>query len=205
MWDMFHEKGLPKDESERVKDIYKGNVFIDMTRGIVALNEVIELVLDGLEEIVRMGPLARESCVKMKIKLHDVKLHEDSIHRGPGQVYPAIRDGLKQAMISGGAVMYEPIQVIQIDAPQDMMGAVSAVISNRRGQVLDMNIEEDDMEVIAKVPVAETFGMTGDIRSATGGKGSFFVKSQTFEQLPRELQENIIKEIRTRKGLSENQ
>jgi len=157
------------------------------------------------EEIVRMGPLSRESCVKMKIKLHDVKLHEDSIHRGPGQVYPAIRDGLKQAMISGGAVMYEPMQVIQVDAPQDMMGPVSAVISNRRGQVLDMVIEEDNMEVIAKVPVAETFGMTGDLRSATGGKGSFFVKSQTFEQLPRELQDNIIKEIRTRKGLSENQ
>ena len=47
--------------------------------------------------------------------------------------------------------------------------------------------------------------MTGDIRSATGGKGSFFVKSQTFEQLPRELQDNIVKGIRTRKGLTENQ
>ena len=61
------------------------------------------------------------------------------------------------------------------------------------------------MEIIAKVPVAETFGMTGDIRSATGGKGSFFVKSQTFEQLPRELQDNIVKSIRERKGLTENQ
>ena len=81
----------------------------------------------------------------------------------------------------------------------------SAVISNRRGQVLDMNIEEDTMTIIAKVPVAETFGMTGDLRSATGGKGSFFVKSQTFEQLPRELQDNIIKQIRNRKGLTENQ
>jgi elongation factor 2 len=47
--------------------------------------------------------------------------------------------------------------------------------------------------------------MTGDIRSATGGKGSFFVKSQIFERLPRELQDNIIKEIRDRKGLAENQ
>lgn len=205
LWDLMHEKGLSKDESEKVKDIYHGNVFIDMTRGIVALNEVIELVLDGFEEIMREGPLARESCVKLKIKLHDVKLHEDSIHRGPGQVYPAIRDGLKQAIVDGGSVLYEPVQVIQVDCPQDMMGSVSSVIQNRRGQVLDMQIEEDNMEIVAKVPVAETFGMTGDIRSATGGKGSFFVRSQTFEQLPREMQDNIIKQIRDRKGLAENQ
>ena len=205
LWDSFVEKGLSKDEAERVKDIYQGNIFIDMTRGIVALNEVIELVLDGFEEIIRQGPLARESCVKMKVKLMDVSLHEDSIHRGPGQVYPAIRDGLKQAMVSAGAVLYEPVQVIQIDCPQDMMGAASSVVNNRRGQVLDMIMDEDNLSIIAKVPVAETFGMTGDIRSATGGKGSFFVKSQTFEVLPREKQDVIIKQIKKKKGLSENQ
>ena len=205
LWDLFHSKGISKDEAERIKHIFQGNVFVDMTRGIVALNEVIELVLDGFEEIIKQGPMAREGCVGMKVKLMDVSLHEDSIHRGPGQVYPAIRDGLRQAITEAGAVLFEPLQVIQVDAPQDMMGNVSSVIQNRRGQVLDMNIEEDNMEIIAKVPVAETFGMTGDIRSATGGKGSFFVKSQTFEQLPRELQDNIVKGIRDRKGLTENQ
>lgn len=205
LWDLFAEKGLNKDEAERVKDIYQGNVFVDMTRGIVALNEVIELVLDGFEELMRSGPMAREGCVKMKVKLMDVTLHEDSIHRGPGQVYPAIRDGLKQAIVDAGPVLFEPVQVIQVDCPQDMMGNVSSVVQNRRGQVLDMVLDEDNMTIIAKVPVAETFGMTGDLRSATGGKGSFFVKSQTFEQLPRELQANIVTQIRTRKGLSENQ
>jgi elongation factor 2 len=205
LWDLFHEKGLSKDEAERVKDIYNGNVFIDMTRGIVALNEVIELVLDSFEEVMRQGPLAREGVVKMKVKLMDVTLHEDSIHRGPGQVYPAVREGIKEAMHQAGPVLYEPVQVIQVDCPQDMMGNVNAVINNRRGQVLDMIMDEDNLSVIAKVPVAETFGMTGDIRSATGGKGSFFVKAQTFEQLPRELQDNIIKSIRSRKGLTENQ
>ncbi len=205
LWDLFAEKGLTKDEAERVKDIFNGNIFIDMTRGIVALNEVIELVLDSFEEVMKAGPLARESCVKLKIKLMDVNLHEDSIHRGPGQVYPAVREGLKEAMQQAGALLYEPVQVIQIDCPQDMMGNVSSVIQNRRGQVLDMKIDEDNMEIIAKVPVAETFGMTGDMRSATGGKGSFFVKSQTFEQLPRELQDKITKSIRDRKGLTENQ
>ena len=86
-----------------------------------------------------------------------------------------------------------------------MMGSVSAVITNRRGLVLDMNQDEDTMSIIAKVPVAETFGMSGDIRSATGGKGSFFVKNMNFEQLPKELESKIVGEIRNRKGLTENQ
>ncbi len=203
-WDLLINKGLPKDEAERVKDIYQGNVFIDMTRGIVALGEIIELVLDAFEEIMDGCPLAREPGAKLKVKLVDATLHEDSIHRGPGQVYPAIRDGLKQAIKNASPVLFEPLQVIQIDAPQNMMGPINTVIQNRRGQVLDMDQLEDTMTIIAKIPVAESFGLSGDIRSATGGRGSFFVKSQSFEQLPRELQDNIVKQIRTRKNLGEN-
>ena len=76
------------------------------------------------EEVMNAGPLAREGCVKLKIKLMDVTLHEDAIHRGPGQVYPAIRDGLKEAFLGAGPVLFEPVQVIQVDCPQDMMGNV---------------------------------------------------------------------------------
>lgn len=205
LWDSFIEKGLPKAEAESVKDIYNGNVFIDETRGIVALGEIMELILDSFEEVMRGGPLAREPCVNLKVRLKDAKLHEDSIHRGPGQVYPAIREGLRDAVLGAKPVIYEPLQIIQIDAPQDSMGPVSTVIQNRRGVVLDMEQFEDTMSIMAKIPVAESFGLTGDMRSATGGKGSFFVKSQTFEALPRELQDNLVKQVRQRKGLSDNQ
>ena len=204
-WDLLTENGLHKDESEKIKDIFEGNIFLDMTRGVVTMNEVIELVLDGFEQVMSSGPIARENCFGLKVKLNDVNLHEDSIHRGPGQVYPAIRDGIKGAISTANPVLFEPVQTFQIVCGQDQMGSVSAVINNRRGQVLDMEQDEDTMNIMAKVPVAETFGMSGDIRSATGGKGTFFVKSQTFEQLPRDLQEEIIKKIRERKGLGENQ
>ena len=204
-WDSLIEAGLDKEEAEKVKDIFRGSVFIDMTRGIIALNEIIELVLDAYEEVMKGGPMAREGCVNLKVKLMDCNLHEDAIHRGPGQVYPAIREGVREAFKSASPVLFEPVQTIQVDCPGDMMGSVSAVITNRRGLVLDMNQDEDTMSIIAKVPVAETFGMSGDIRSATGGKGSFFVKNMNFEQLPKELESKIVGEIRNRKGLTENQ
>ena len=204
-WDSLIEAGLDKEEAEKVKDIFRGSLFVDMTRGIIALNEIIELVLDAYEEVMKGGPMAREGCVNLKVKLMDCNLHEDAIHRGPGQVYPAIREGVREAFKSASPVLFEPVQTIQVDCPGDMMGSVSAVITNRRGLVLDMNQDEDTMSIIAKVPVAETFGMSGDIRSATGGKGSFFVKNMNFEQLPKELESKIVGEIRNRKGLSDNQ
>ena len=64
-------------------------MFSDDTRGEVHIGEVIEMVLDAFEMVVDQGPLAREPCIKMKISLDDTKLHEDAIHRGPAQVYPA--------------------------------------------------------------------------------------------------------------------
>jgi elongation factor 2 len=64
-----------------------------------------------------------------------------------------------------------------------------------------MNQEGEMVEVKAKLPVGEMFGISSELRSATEGRGSFNVVDQTFEKLPNELQEKIIKQIRTRKGL----
>ncbi len=142
-------------------------------------------------------------CVE---ELQDTKLHEDSIHRGPAQVYPAIREALREAMIGVGAVLYEPLQVLQIEALVDHLGAISKLISNKRGQMLDMNQEGSVyMTVKAKIPVAETFGLSSELRSATEGRGNFFVLDQIFEKVPSELQPKVIGQIRQRKGLGVNQ
>jgi len=85
------------------------------------------------------------------------------------------------------------------------MGEISKLISNRRGQLLDMQQERGDIIVKAKLPVAETFGLSSELRSATSGRGMQFVIDQTFEKLPYELQEKIINQIRQRKGLKVNE
>jgi elongation factor 2 len=68
-----------------------------------------------------------------------------------------------------------------------------------------MNQEGAEVVVKGKLPVGEMFGMTSDLRSATGGRGNHFLVDQNFEKLPDEMQQRIIKQIRERKGLSENQ
>ena len=69
-----------------------------------------------------------------------------------------------------------------------------------------MNVDQavDRITVKAKLPVAEMFGLTGDLRSATSGRGSHFVVDQMFEKVPEMLQQKVVKQIRERKGLSEN-
>jgi elongation factor 2 len=201
----LRELGIDNDEIRQYRDIYKGSVFLDKTKGEVHMGEVIELILDAFEQVMDAGPLAREPCMKMKVSLEDVKLHEDAIHRGPAQVYPAVRDALYAAMKSAQATLFEPVQTYLIEAPTDFLSALTKLVTGKRGQLLDVRQEESGTTIKAKIPVAEMIGWSSDLRSATEGRGVSSLSDQSFEQMPRELQIEAIKKIRTRKGLAENQ
>ena len=104
-------------------------------------------------------------------------------------------------MLQAGAVLFEPLQIIQMESPASFLGEISKLIGNKRGQMLTVNQDGEHITVEAKLPVAEMFGLSNDLRSATNGRGAFFVQDQVFERLPFELQEKVIKKIRERKGL----
>ena len=204
LWETLVKLGLDSKAARQFRDIYKGNVLIDGTKGEVHIGEVIELVIEGFEQVMNEGPLAREPCMKLKVTLTDTKLHEDAIHRGPAQVLPAVRDAIREAMIKAQASMFEPMQVLEIDAPSQYLGEISKLVSNKRGQLLEVEQSEAYIKVKVKLPVAEMFGLTSDLRSATGGRGSHYVIDQVFERLAPELQQKVIAQTRKRKGLTEN-
>ena len=199
----FVECGMPTKVADKVKDVYEGSILVDRTRGIVHIGEIMEMVCDSFEDVMRAGPFAREPCLKLKVSLMDVKLHEDAIHRGPAQMYPAVRHGLRGSMMTARPVIYEPKQILRIEAPEAYMGEISKLISNKRGQLLDMQQESGLAVVTAKMPVAEMIGWSSDLRSATGGRGISSLMDQMFEKLPEELQQKVKKQIIQRKGISE--
>ncbi len=203
-WEALKEAGMETKEARQVRDIFHGNLLVDGTRGIVHIGEIMEMVADMFEDVMKKGPIAQEPGMGIKITLTDAKLHEDAIHRGPAQLYPAVRDGIRMAMATAKPVLYEPIQTLLFDTPEEYVGEISKLISNKRGQLLDMKAEGTMQQITAKIPVAEMFGMSNDLRSATGGRGSSSVIEQAFERLPDELQPKIIKQIRSRKGLGPN-
>ncbi|MGI6465738.1 MAG: elongation factor EF-2 [Methanobacterium sp.] len=199
----FQEYGLPKEEARKVWDVYDKSIFVNMTRGIQYLDEIKELLLEGFESAMDEGPIAKEKVMGIKIKLMDAKIHEDAVHRGPAQVLPAIRKAVYGAIMMAEPALLEPIQKVFINTPQDYMGAATREIQNRRGQIIDMSQEGDMSTVESTVPVAEMFGFAGDIRSATEGRCLWSTENAGFERLPRELQGEIIRQIRQRKGLSD--
>ncbi|MEM0231388.1 MAG: elongation factor EF-2 [Candidatus Woesearchaeota archaeon] len=201
VWRKLEELGMDTKIARKVKDIYNGNMLIDMTRGIVHIGEVIELIMDSFEDVMSAGPLAREPCMKMKVMLMDTKLHEDAIHRGPAQVYPAVRDGIRGAILLARPMLFEPVQTMQFEAPEEYLGDLSKLISNKRGQMIDVQQENGQVIIKAKLPVAEMIGLSNDLRSTTGGRGTQFVVDQVFEKVPEELQPKILESIRKRKGL----
>jgi elongation factor 2 len=195
------EQGMDKDTAQNVEHIHGSNVFIDDTKGIQHLNETMELVIEGLEEALDDGPLAAEPVEGALIRLHDARLHEDAIHRGPAQVIPAVRRAVHNALVDAEIRLLEPIQEVRIDVPNEHMGAASGEIQGRRGRVDDMYQEGDLMVVEGIAPVDEMIGFSSDIRSATEGRASWNTENAGFRVMADNLQPEIVTEIRERKGM----
>ena len=204
-FDLPEKLGWSGDTIRNVRDIYKGNIFLDETRGEVHIGEVIEMVLDAFEMVINQGPLAREPCIKLRVSLVDTRLHEDAIHRGPAQVYPAVREAIVEAMKKANAYLFEPIQIYLIEMPDKFLSAVTKLVGGKRGQMLEVRQEGTQADMKAKLPVAEMIGWSSDLRSATEGRGTSSLLDQLFEKVPASLQPDIVRKIRQRKGLSENQ
>ena len=197
----LQEAGMDKDTSQEVEHIHGTNILIDDTKGIQHLNETMELVIEGLEEALDDGPLANEPVQGSLLRLHDAKLHEDTIHRGPAQVIPAVRNAVHRALIDADIKLLEPIQDVRIDVPSAHMGSASGEIQGRRGRVDDMFQEGDLMVIEGIAPVEEMIGFSSDIRSATEGRASWNTENAGFRVLSDNLQREKIMEIRERKGM----
>ncbi|NOQ32836.1 MAG: elongation factor EF-2, partial [Methanosarcinales archaeon] len=199
--DKLMEVGMGKDEAKSFSAISESNVLIDMTKGVQYLRETMELIIEGFEEATTAGPMSREPCQGLKLRLIDVKLHEDAVHRGPAQVIPAVRQAIQAAILMADVTLLEPFQKVFIQVPQDYMGGAISEIQGRRGAILNMTQEGDVTDIEAKTPVAELFGFAGDLRSATEGRALWSTEFAGFESLPKNLLPEIVSQIRTRKGL----
>ena len=195
------DMGWTKVHGRGVLSIENSCVFIDATKGIQNLFETRELLIDAFKEVVKRGPRAHEKMMGVKIILNDAKLHEDAIHRGPAQTIPAVRNGINGALVSAGVALLEPKQNVYITVPQELMGSVTGEMSQRRAEIAGMETEGDMSTITAKAPVKEMFGFASEIRSATGGRALWSTEFSGYEELPRDLLDEITEEIRLRKGL----
>jgi elongation factor 2 len=201
MIEKLKKAGFPTDDAKKIWAVRHESVLLDATRGIQALHEIRELVIQGFMDAMDEGPLAKEKCYGVMLVLEDATLHEDAIHRGPAQVLPAITRGSYACMLSADPVLFEPKQKLTITVAESFMGAVSKELGSRRAQINEMRTEGDTSIIIAKAPVKELIGFSQSIRSATQGRAIWTAEYSGYEMLPREMQKEVIKQVRTRKGM----
>lgn len=194
------ELGMERDEAKGIWDIYRRNIFVDVTKGVQYLNEVQELALEAFEEAMDKGPLAKEKVSGVKVVLEDALLHEDAVHRGPAQIIPAVKRPIYAAMLMAGTTLLEPKQKVLIQCPQEYGGDVINMTNGRRGQLLSMEQEGETVTINTVLPVAEMFGFSNALRGVTQGRAIWYQEYYGYEKLPKELLNKVVSEVRKRKG-----
>ena len=197
-----NEAGWDYDEAKRIWAIDENiNIFVDKTTGVQHLREVKDTIIQGFRLAMREGPLAMEPVRGVKVILHDAIIHEDPAHRGPGQLYPAVRNAIYAGMLTSRPTLLEPIMKLDIRVPMEFMGNVSSVITKRRGRILQVLQQGPITRIIAEIPVAETFDLAEALRSATAGKALWGQEFSRWAPVPDSMLLDLVRKIRERKGL----
>ncbi len=196
--------GMDRKVAKEVEMITNKCIFADTTKGVQYMDEVMELLLDGFNEAVKDGPLAREKCSGVLVSVVDATIHEDPVHRGPAQIIPAIKNAIYAGMLTAGVILEEPKQNYTVNIPLDYMSDVISFLQSKRGQVINIEQESGQVSILAKMPVSEVIkGFSNDLRSMTQGKAIWYHESAGYERLPPDLQNKVVREIRKRKGQPE--
>ena len=200
---ILREKGWNADEAKNVAAIdIGGNILIDETKGVQFIQESMDSIRSGFDDVVHSGPIAHESVRGLKFILHHFVPHEDPAHRGLAQLMPAARRSMLGSMLVANSVLLEPILGIEIKCPQEQIGTVAGILSAKRGKLL--NVEQKGLTSIiqGEIPASETFDLSEVMRGGTAGKAMWNTYFKTWQPVPQSIFKNLVTDIRKRKGLN---
>jgi len=199
----LRDLGWDSDEAKSVVTIdNKGNMLLDATKGVQYLQESMDSIRSGFEDVMEEGPLSREYCRGVKVILHHYVPHEDPAHRTYAQLMPASRRAILGCMLSAQPTLLEPMLGIEVKCPSEQIGAIASVISSKRGKMLNVEQKEIVTIVEGEVPASETFDLSEIMRGATAGKALWNTHFKAWSQVPASILPTLITDIRKRKGLS---
>lgn len=171
-------------------EIGKGFEFIDAIKGGVVPREYIPAVEKGLIDTLPNGVLAGFPVVDVKVTLHygsyhDVDSNENAFKMAASM---AFKDGMRKA----SPVLLEPMMAVEVETPPDFMGNVVGDLSSRRGMIQGMEDLAGVKVIKAEVPLAEMFGYSTSLRSATQGRATYTMEFKHYSEAPRNVAEAII-------------
>ncbi|MEP6575022.1 MAG: elongation factor EF-2 [Nitrososphaerota archaeon] len=200
---ILRAKGWEADQAKKVAAVDPlGNLLVDETKGVQFIQESMDSIRSGFDDIVHEGPLARETVRGIKFVLHHFVPHEDPAHRGLAQLMPATRRAMLGCMLIADPILLEPILGIEIKCPQEQIGTVAGILSGKRGKLLNVDQKGVISIIQGEVPASETFDLSEIMRGGTAGKALWNTYFKTWQPVPQSLIKSIIADIRKRKGLN---
>jgi len=171
-----------------------GYEFIDKVTGGRIPREYIPAVDMGVQQALTSGVLADYPMVDVRVTLLDGSYHDvdssEMAFRTAGLM------GFKEAARKAKPVLLEPIMAVEVVTPEDYMGDVMGDLSSRRGQLTGQEARGNAVAIKAQVPLSEMFGYVGDLRSRTQGRATYTMQFDSYQQVPSNVQEEIVKRVR---------
>ena len=165
--------------------------------GVIPRN-FIPAVEKGVVEAMHAGILAGFPVVDVQVTVYDGSHH--SVDSSEMAFKVAGSMGFRKAMESAQPVLLEPIMLVEVTAPEDMVGAVIGDLNSRRGRILGMDVKGHNQLVKAMVPLAEILKYAPALTSITAGKGSYVMEFSGYEQAPREVINKVVEEHKAAKA-----
>jgi elongation factor G len=152
--------------------------------------EYIPAVERGVKDALGTGVLASYPVVGLKVTLVDGSYH--SVDSSELAFEQAAAIAVEKALGQAGPVLLEPVMRLQVVVPEASFGAVQGNILGKRGLITDCHLHGNMRVIDAKVPMAEMFGYSSEIRSATAGRGTFTLEPLSYEKVPEQIAQQII-------------
>ncbi len=168
-----------------------GYEFVDEIKGGVVPREYIPAVDKGVQEAMQGGVLAGYPVEDVKVTLYDGSYHD--VDSSEMAFKLAASMCFKAAAKAADPVILEPIMKVEVEVPEDYMGDVIGDLNRRRGQIESMDERGGNKIVNAFVPLAEMFGYSTDLRSATQGRATYSMEFDHYLEVPKNVSEEIIK------------
>lgn len=169
----------------------KGYEFVNAIVGGVIPKEYIPAVDKGVQEQLQNGVIAGYPVVDVKVTLFDGSFHEVDSSEMAFKI--AGSQCFRQGALKAKPVLLEPIMAVEVVTPEDYMGDVMGDLNRRRGLVQGMEDSPAGKIVRAEVPLAEMFGYSTDLRSATQGRATYTMEFSKYAEAPNNIAEAIIK------------
>ncbi|SOD40962.1 translation elongation factor 2 (EF-2/EF-G) [Nitrosovibrio sp. Nv4] len=168
----------------------KGFEFVDAIKGGTVPREYIPAVEKGLQETLPNGVLAGFPVVDVKVTLFDGSYHDVDSNENAFKMAASIafKDGMRKA----SPVLLEPMMAVEVETPADFMGNVVGDLSSRRGMIQGMDDLPGLKVIRAEVPLAEMFGYSTSLRSATQGRATYTMEFKHYSEAPKNVAEAII-------------